>query len=153
MTAFASLQVPGVCGIGVERSKTAANVGTLWRSAAILGASFIFTIGRRWPDQAGDTVKAWRHVPMFEFATLDALALPQGAELIGVEMDSDARSLADFAHPRQAVYLLGSEDRGLSSAALDRCSRIVSLPGAYSLNVAVAGSIVLYDRATKLVAP
>lgn len=35
----------GYFGIGVYHSKNADNIGTLWRSAAIFGADFIFTNG------------------------------------------------------------------------------------------------------------
>lgn len=34
----------GFFGIGVYQIKRSENIGTLWRSAYILGASFIFTI-------------------------------------------------------------------------------------------------------------
>lgn len=146
---FDALRVPGFCGVGIERSKTPVNVGTLWRSAAILGADFIFTVGKRYPRQASDTIKAWRHIPFWEFEDLDDLRTPYDAPLVGVEMDDRARMLHDFTHPDRAVYLLGAEDHGLTRAALDRCHQIVRLPGSYSLNVAVAGSIVLHDRAAK----
>jgi tRNA G18 (ribose-2'-O)-methylase SpoU len=140
--------VRGYFGIGIEGSKTPVNVGTLWRSAGILGASFIFTVGHRYPKQASDTIKAWRHIPLWTFADLDDLAahVPMDCELIGVELDDRARLLRDFKHPERACYLLGAEDHGLSAAALHRCKRVVRLPGDYSLNVAVAGSIVVYDR-------
>ena len=150
MSHFDALNVPGFCGIGIERSKTPLNVGTLWRSAAILGADFIFTVGKRYPQQASDTVKAWRHIPYWEFEDLDDLRTPYDAPLIGVEMEDRARMLANFTHPQRAVYLLGAEDHGLSKRALDRCHQLIKLPGAYSLNVAVAGSLVLHDRAVKL---
>jgi tRNA G18 (ribose-2'-O)-methylase SpoU len=140
--------VRGYFGIGVERSKSPVNVGTLWRSAGILGASFIFTLGKRYPKQASDTIKAWRHIPLWEFADLDDLYahLPYDCQLVGVEMDDRAKLLSEFNHPERAVYLLGAEDNGLKRETLDRCHGLVRLPGDYSLNVAVAGSIVLYDR-------
>jgi tRNA G18 (ribose-2'-O)-methylase SpoU len=147
---FRALNVRGFCGIGIERSKTPVNVGTLWRSAAILGADFIFVVGKRYPKQASDTIKAWRHIPFWEFEDLDDLRTPYDARLIGVELDPRARSIESFCHPDRAVYLLGAEDHGLSKAALNRCHALIQLPGAYSLNVAVAGSIVLHDRAVKL---
>lgn len=147
---FQALKLPGFCGIGIERSKTPVNVGTLWRSAAILGADFIFTVGKRYPRQASDTIKAWRHIPLWEFEDLDDLRTPYDCRLVGVEMDERARMVADFTHPARAVYLLGAEDNGLTRKALDRCHALIKLPGAYSLNVAVAGSIVLHDRAAKL---
>lgn len=52
------------------------------------------------------------------------------------------------AHPRQAIYLLGAEDHGLPPDVLARCNSVVSLEAVCrpSYNVAVAGSIILYDR-------
>ena len=141
----------GFYGIGICGSKTPLNVGTLWRSAYSLGSSFIFTAGRRYPRQASDTVKAYRHVPLFEFETVEALwdAIPYDCVPVGVELDSHARSLSSYVHPERAIYILGAEDHGLPRFVLDRVRDIVQLPGAYCLNVAVAGSIVMYDRTTK----
>jgi tRNA G18 (ribose-2'-O)-methylase SpoU len=138
----------GFCGIGVYHPKTAINVGTLWRTAHALGASWMFTVGRRYERQAADTSKAWRHLPLFNFATLDDLCahLPYSCPLVGVELDERAVSLAEFSHPERACYLLGAEDHGLPPGVLDRCHAVIQLPGAHCLNVAVAGSIVLYDR-------
>lgn len=50
----------------------------------------------------------------------------------------------------RAVYLLGNESSGLPKDILAGCVSTVALPGHFSLNVAVAGSIVLYDRVSKL---
>jgi tRNA G18 (ribose-2'-O)-methylase SpoU len=139
----------GYFGIGIVGGKTPVNVGTLWRSAGILGAAFIFTVGHRYPKQASDTIKAWRHIPLWEFASVDDLCfhMPRECELIGVEMHDRAKPLSGFKHPERACYLLGAEDHGLDAKTIDRCSRLVQLPGQFSLNVAVAGSIVLYERA------
>jgi tRNA (guanosine-2'-O-)-methyltransferase len=139
----------GYCGIGIERSKTPVNVGTLWRSAYILGADYIFTVGKRYPRQASDTIKAFRHMPFWEFTDLDDMRTPYDCPLIGVELDPRARMLADFTHPERACYLLGAEDHGLTAEALNRCHHIIQLPGKLCLNVATAGSIVLYDRWVK----
>lgn len=140
--------VRGFCGIGIEHGKTAVNIGTLWRSAYSLGASFVFTVGRRYERQSSDTVKAWRHIPLFNYLTLEDLIahLPYDCPLIGIELDDRALALGRFHHPQRACYLLGAEDHGLSKAALARCHRIVQLSGRHCLNVAVAGSIVLHHR-------
>lgn len=50
---------------------------------------------------------------------------------------------------KRAIYLLGAEDTGIPDNILNDCDSIVQLPGNYCLNVAVAGSIVLYDRNSK----
>lgn len=141
----------GFFEIGIFRGKTPANVGTLWRSAAQMGASGIFTVGRRYPHQASDTVKAYRHIPMREYLDMDAFiaALPYSCPVIAVEMGG--KPLANFAHPESAVYLLGAEDHGIPASALAKCHHVISLPSVRtaSYNVAVAGSLVMFDRQNK----
>lgn len=142
----------GYFGVGIENCKTGANIGTLWRSAHNLGAAFIFVIGKRYEFQSSDTTKAWRSVPLFQYLTFDEFYghLPHDCRLIGLEFPHPtARSLAGFHHPERAVYLLGAEDSGLTQKAKDKCHHIVYIESKMCLNVAVAGSIVLYDRCAK----
>lgn len=141
----------GFFEIGIYRTKTPANVGTLWRSAYQLGASGIFTIGKRYPNQCSDTVKTHRHVPMREFLDFDAFhsALPFGAPIVAVEMGG--ADIYEFRHPPRAIYLLGAEDGGIPREVLAKCHHVVSLPSirTESFNVAVAGSLVMWDRMVK----
>jgi tRNA G18 (ribose-2'-O)-methylase SpoU len=141
----------GYFGIGIEHCKTSQNIGTLWRSAFNLGASFIFTVGHRYKRQASDTVKAWRHIPLFQVDTIEELKriIPYDCLLVGVENTDDARPIKSFTHPERAIYLLGSEDIGLSKNALSKCQQIIILPSNQCLNVSVAGALVMYDRFTK----
>lgn len=141
----------GFYGIGIVGTKTAANVGTLWRSAHSLGAGFIFTAGRRFPQQASDTVRAWKSVPMFEYEDGGDLLdhIPYSCVPVAVELDPLARPLWRYTHPERAVYILGAEDKGLPRSVMDRCRDVVVLPGDHCLNVATAGSIVMYDRLQK----
>ena len=53
-------------GVGVIGAKTQANVGTLWRSAYQLGASFLVTIGQRYRVHSTDAVQAPTRIPLFE---------------------------------------------------------------------------------------
>jgi tRNA G18 (ribose-2'-O)-methylase SpoU len=48
--------------------------------------------------------------------------------------------------PRRCVYLLGAEDMGYQKAAIAKCHYLVKIQMEKSLNVSVAGSIVLYDQ-------
>lgn len=141
----------GYFGVGVERSKTEANVGTLWRSAFALGASFVFTVGKRYPRQSTDTTQAWRHIPLLEYADVEDLRrhVPYDCQVVGVEIAPDAVPLETFVHPSRAIYLLGPEDGSLSRAAMDICQRVVQFDSSYCLNVAAAGTVVLYDRSAK----
>lgn len=141
----------GYFEIGIFRGKTALNVGTLWRSAYQLGASGIFTIGARYPQQASDTVLAYKHVPMRVYNSFEDFYehLPHDCRLVGVEMGG--QPLSGFTHPERTIYLLGSEDNGLPKPVLNKCHFVVSLEAVRteSYNVAVAGSLVMYDRAYK----
>jgi tRNA G18 (ribose-2'-O)-methylase SpoU len=138
----------GYFQIGIYQSKTPENIGTLWRSAYQLGASGIFTIGKRYGQQASDTVKAFRHIPLVNYRDFDHFlsARPVGSLLVGVEMGGTA--LSQYKHPKAAIYLLGAEDRGLPLEIQAQCQAIVSLEAVNTLsyNVAVAGSLVMYSR-------
>lgn len=137
----------GYFGIGVECAKVSANVGILMRSAQCFGAAFVFVIGARYRRLPTDTMCVERHVPLYEYESIQEMKArqPQQASLIGIEIVDGAETLTSFDHPQRAVYLLGAEDRGLSEAALAELDTVVSIPSG-NLNVAVAGSIVMYDR-------
>ena len=142
----------GYFGIGIINSKDEANIGTLWRSANIFGAQFIFTIGKRYPKkQATDTMQTPRHVPLFEYNTWDDFKnnIPRGCEIIAVELDEKSKPIENMKHPQQAIYLLGAEDKGIPLEILQDCTRIIQLPGEHCLNVSTAGSIIMYDRILK----
>lgn len=148
----------GYAGIGIQAAKNPDNVGGLWRSAHAFDAAFMFTVGHRYPThrQPTDTTDARRHVPLYGHRDVESFlaSIPVGAELVGIECGDHLRRrpvpLPNYAHPERAVYVLGAEDRGLDKKLQEACSALVSIPSAYCLNVATAGSIVLYDRAVSL---
>jgi tRNA G18 (ribose-2'-O)-methylase SpoU len=135
-------------GIGIQNGKTPKNLGVLWRSAQNLGASFIFTIGNRYAKQACDTHNAVNAMPYYHYETFEDFLknIPKGARIVGVELTDNAENLETFHHPRRCVYLLGAEDHGLSKQAIAASHFVVKFNSKFSLNVSVAGSIVLYDR-------
>jgi len=141
-------QQSGYWGIGIYHVKYDTNIGTLWRTAHILGASFIFTIYKRYKKQASDTLKTTNHIPLYHYSNIQDLIvhLPIGCQLIGIESSEQAISLSTFTHPKQCCYLLGAEDHGLPDHIIYYCHQTVKLGGKYCFNVAVAGSIVAYHR-------
>lgn len=138
----------GYFGIALYHPKREVNVGSLMRTAALLGASFVAVVGKRFRPQGSDTLKSYRHIPYFEFESIDKLfkMVPFECQVVGIELTDQAQELKSFSHPKQAIYLLGAEDHGLPKEVLDRCHKVVKLQGEFSMNVAVAGSIVLYHR-------
>ena len=147
------INVPtGYFGVGVVGCKTEANIGTLWRSAYQLGASFLMNIGSRYDKQSTDTVQSTRRLPLFEFSDFADFApfSPRGVKWVAIEMGGTP--LEEFDHPKNAMYFLGSEDGGLPLSISRACHETVSIESERypSYNVAVAGSIVLYDRMVKM---
>lgn len=139
-------------GIGVYQPKTEHNIGSLWRSALILGAKFIFIVDGKYKGQTSDTLKTWSKIPLFKYDDFDHLykSLPHSTQLVGVEMSENSIPITNFVHPHRAAYLLGAENNGLPDKVLSRCHALVKLPGEISLNVAVCGGIVMYDRLSKI---
>jgi tRNA G18 (ribose-2'-O)-methylase SpoU len=139
----------GYFGIGVEGVSKSANVGALLRTAHAFGAAFCFTVGAGFDSRAAraaDTSDTASHLPMWRFANLDAMLLPQKCALVGIELLEDATDLPSFRHPLNAAYVLGPERAGLSPEMLARCRHVVRIPTRFALNLAVAGALVLYDR-------
>lgn len=88
-------------------------------------------------------------LPCYHYRTIDELLdnNPIGCRLIGVELDPKARMVGSYCHPQRAIYLLGAEDHGIPQKELARCHEIIQVPDtSRCLNVAVAGSIVMFDR-------
>ncbi len=142
----------GYYAMGIFRGKTTHNLGTLWRSAYILGASYIFTVENKYKKQSSDVVRAWSRIPLFHYDSFDELLknIPHDCRLIGVEIDERAEFLHEFQHPKRAIYLLGAEDTGLPEFVREKCHFLIKLPGNSSLNVGVTGGIVMHDRVAKL---
>jgi tRNA G18 (ribose-2'-O)-methylase SpoU len=141
----------GFFGIGILNNTDAINIGTLWRSAYILGASFIFTVGKQYKIEGSDVTKSWTKIPLYHYQSFDDLKdnLPFSTQLVAVEMGNNSIPLGEYQHPDRVVYLLGNEISGLPQQIIEQCHSVIKLPGEYSLNVAVTGSIVMYDRINK----
>ncbi|MEZ4634267.1 MAG: RNA methyltransferase [Caldilineaceae bacterium] len=145
------MTTPTHFGIGIYHGKTWENVGILWRSAYQLGAA-TFSPWARYRKQSTDTAKTWLHIPLFQFPSFEDLHSvgPHAAPIVAIE--AGGTPLPEFAHPDRAIYLLGAEDGGLPNHVLDRCHCRVSIPAVRkeSYNVAVAGTLVMYDRMIKM---
>jgi tRNA G18 (ribose-2'-O)-methylase SpoU len=143
----------GYFGIGVEGVSKAMNVGTLFRTAHAFDAAFVFTVRAQYNRREGgrsDTSDTPRSVPTYHFADLQGFRLPQGCRLVGVEISDEAIELPSFRHPRQAAYVLGAEREGLSAEMQALCDHVVKIPTRFSVNLGVAGALIMYDRLLSL---
>ncbi|MEQ8667473.1 MAG: RNA methyltransferase [Rhodospirillales bacterium] len=143
----------GYFGIGAERISKAMNVGSLFRTGHAFGASFAFTVDARYDRNEvakADTSNAIGQLPFYRFPTLDEMMLPDGCEIVGIELTDDAVELPSFRHPPRAAYVLGPERGSLSADMLHRCAHVVKIPTRFCINVGLAGAITLYDRTISL---
>ncbi|UAB94227.1 TrmH family RNA methyltransferase [Dactylosporangium vinaceum] len=131
-----------------------ANLGTLLRTCDAVGACLAVPPWA-WVDEAVARGNTLRH-PACVHRTGDPLRWlaserAAGSRILGVELADEAVRLADLpAARRRTVMVLGHEQTGIPPEALDLLDGAVEIPmvgtGA-SLNVAVAGSLVLYRLA------
>ena len=142
----------GYFGIGMWEPKFEENLGMLFRSAHAFGADFVFTIGSRYKRDYVNTTRFERHIPLYFYADFDDFMThrPLDAKVIGIELTDKAVPLESFRHPKQAIYLLGGEDRTLPLEITDRLDVVCKFSTPICTNVAVAGSVALYDRHQKM---
>jgi tRNA (guanosine-2'-O-)-methyltransferase len=130
------------------------NLGTLLRTCDAVGACLVVP-RRPWIDEAlarGNTLRRPSCVHRVS-RPLDWLARQRdaGSAVVGVELADDAVRVGDLpAAHRRTVLVLGNESDGIPYEALPLLDTVVEIPmvgSGLSLNVAVAGSLVLYKLA------
>ncbi len=139
----------GYFGIGAEDMSKPINLGALMRTAHAFGSSFFFTINAHPKVREAynsDTSRSFDHMPYYAWENLEAMRLPKGCALVGVELTDEAVELPRFQHPNAAAYVLGRERGSLSSELVARCKHVVKIPTKFCLNVGLAGALVMYDR-------
>ncbi|HWY62925.1 MAG TPA: RNA methyltransferase [Rhizomicrobium sp.] len=142
----------GYFGVGVDGISKPMNLGNLVRIANAFDASFFFSVAPRLKlsDAQSDTSRAQGALPFYSFAEPADFRLPLGCRLVGVEITEDAVELPRFRHPQRAAYVFGAERFSLSPQMLKACAFVVKIPTRFSINVGMAGAIVLYDRLLQL---
>src|ERR1700761_4760691 len=142
----------GYFAVGVDGISKPMNLGNLMRIAHAFDASFFFSINSRvkLSDAQSDTSSSQGAMPVYAFRSADEFLLPAGCRLVGVEITDDAVELPRFRHPQRAAYVFGAERMSLSDDVLKRCEFVVKIPTRFSINVGMAGAIVLYDRLISL---
>jgi tRNA G18 (ribose-2'-O)-methylase SpoU len=132
-----------------------ANLGTLLRTCDAVGACLAVPCTAHYQDalSRGDTLPRRSCIHWISSSRPRWLRdeRERGSRILAVELAEDATRLADLAPARQrTVVLLGHEHEGVPLEVWDLIDEVVEIPmvgqGA-SLNVAVAGSLVLYRLA------
>lgn len=130
------------------------NIGTLLRTAEVVGVHGVIIPGRRaaeiTPAVVNASSGAVEHLRVAVITNL-AATIEQvqraGVWVVGVEDDPRAQEYDRVDLDMPLALVLGAEGPGLARLTRERCDFLVRLPmrgQIASLNVAVAGSIVLY---------
>ena len=132
-----------------------ANLGTLLRTCDAVGACLAVT-WLPWVPEALARGNTLRRPACVHWTGQDACAWLQeqrttGTRIVGVELAEEAIRLGDLPAARQrTIAVLGHEQTGIPPEAIDLLDAAVEIPmigSGASLNVAVAGSLVLYRLA------
>jgi tRNA (guanosine-2'-O-)-methyltransferase len=138
-----------------ERRRICSNLGTLLRTCDAVGACLAVPRLPWVPDALarGNTLRRHSCVHWVRGDPIDWLATQRatGSVIVGVELVDEAVRLADLLAARdRTVMVLGHEQSGIPPEALELLDHAVAIPmvgTGTSLNVAVAGSLVLYRLA------
>lgn len=131
------------------------NVGSLIRTAHAVAAEEVILIGEReWNVEAAKTAELYTRIRFLdgEAAFLRHLA-ERRFQLVAVELAPRSVSLFEATYPERPCFLLGAERDGVPESLLEAAATVVQIPQwglVPSLNLAVAGSVVIYDYLAKL---
>ncbi len=126
------------------------NVGSLVRTAHAAAAAEVLLVGEKeWNVPAAKNSQDFTEIRFLEDEE-DFLRYirHQGYSLVAVELDERSVSLFEASYPENPCFLVGAERNGIPPGLLDAAELIVQIPQwglVPCLNLAVAGSIVLYD--------
>ncbi len=145
---------PGPRLLAADRLRDPGNLGTLLRAADGAGASALILLGDCTDPYSVEAVRASMGaiftVPVMQADLPSLLAWKERhrATLTGAALHPAAWDYRALDYGRPAVVLLGNEAEGLPPALVDACDQLAMIPmlgKADSLNVAMAGTLLLYE--------
>jgi len=143
----------GLCWVLLEAVRSEGNLGTLIRTSEAIGGAGFILVGTRIDPYAPGVVRAAMGATFRQtFIRTNDQSLANWVRrhrcrVVGASPDGSAE-LHRFAYPRPTVLALGEERQGLSPGQRGHCTDLVRIPmvgAADSLNLAVAGSLLLYE--------
>ena len=131
------------------------NVGSLVRTAHAAAAEEVILLGdREWNIEAARTADLFTEIVQLPADTgaLRTHVHERRWNLVAVELTENSTNLFEAEYPDRPCFLLGAEIGGVPPELLDDAELIVQIPQwglVPCLNLAVAGSIVVYDHLAK----
>ncbi len=145
---------PGPRTLVAERLRDPGNLGTLLRACDATAASALILVDESTDPTSLEAVRAsmgaFFTVSCVQASAAELLAwrAKHGAQLIGAALDPRATDYRAARYDGPVLLLLGNEAQGLPEALKAECDQLVIMPmrgKADSLNVAMAGTLLLYE--------
>jgi len=143
----------GLCWVILGLVRSPGNFGTLIRtSEAVGGAGFVF-LDRAVDPYAPGTIRASmgalfrQQFVRTNFQALQSWVQKHHGHVIGASPDG-VKNFHQFTFPRTTLLFLGEERKGLTPQQRSICDHLVRIPmagQADSLNLGVAGSLLMYE--------
>lgn len=134
--------------------KHARNVGAALRACSCFGIGQLWFTGNRIQINGNhrlpreERMKGYDDVELRQYDyVFDQFATD--VTPVAIELRPGSESLADFEHPKNALYVFGPEDGSLERVTLQHCHKFVTIPTRHCTNLAAAVYMVLYDRILK----
>lgn len=143
----------GLCWVVLEQVRSFGNLGTLIRSSEAIGGAGFILLGGAVDPFAPATIRASmgglfrQHFIRANLQTLQHWIRRHKCCVVGASPDGGV-DFHHFKYSRPTLLFLGEERQGLTSTQRDLCQHLVRIPmsgAADLLNVAVAGSLLLYE--------
>ncbi|MDB9520177.1 RNA methyltransferase [Roseofilum reptotaenium CS-1145] len=143
----------GLCWIVLDRIRSPGNLGTLIRTLEAVGGAGLILLNRSVDPFSPETVRASMGALFHQkfirtnYRCLQSWIQQHQGCIIGASPDGK-QSFHQFHYPQATLLFLGEERQGLSDQQRAICDNLVRIPmvsQADSLNVAVAGSLLMYE--------
>ena len=136
--------------VAVENWQHDRNIGAVVRNANAFLAAAVHIVGRRrWNRRGAMVTEAYQHVHHHDDVEgLAAWAAAEGLPLLGVDNLPGAVPIDTAELPRACVLLFGQEGPGLSPAAREVASQVLSIRqfgSTRSINAGVASGVAMHE--------
>jgi tRNA G18 (ribose-2'-O)-methylase SpoU len=135
--------------VAIENFQHDLNIGSVVRTANAFNVGGVHVVGRRrWNRRGAMVTDRYLHVHHHADAgALAAWATSRGLVLLGVDNTDGAVPLETADLPERAVLLFGQESVGLTPAAQDACTQVLSIAqfgSTRSINAGAAAAIAMH---------
>ncbi|MDJ0534450.1 MAG: RNA methyltransferase [Xenococcaceae cyanobacterium MO_207.B15] len=143
----------GLCWIALEKVRSPGNLGTLIRTSEAIGGGGFILIGGNIDPYDPSVIRATMGALFNQkfirtsYSSLHHWIRRHSCGVVGASVEGKV-DFHHFKYPRSTLLFLGEERKGLTKNQQELCHHLIRIPmvgKGDSLNLAVAGSLLLYE--------